>query len=97
MLAAPAVTAWNVLAGLSTSVSVSVPLAVGVPGVPLATPPASITEPVLVPLITAASLLPLIVTVTVFAVPSAVKTLNVSLSVPPALRACTVALLLFSV
>ena len=44
--ALPAGTAWKVLAALSTSVSVSVPVAVGVPAVPLATPPASITVPV---------------------------------------------------
>ena len=43
MLAVPAVTTWNVFGVLSTSVSVSVPVAVGVPGVPLATPPASVT------------------------------------------------------
>ena len=60
------VTAWKVLAGLSTSVSVSVPLAVGVP-VPLLTPPASVTVPPMVPEITAASLAPLMVIVTVCA------------------------------
>ena len=46
----------KVLGVLSTSVSVSVPVAVGVPGVALATPPASITEPVVVPEMMAASL-----------------------------------------
>ena len=50
---------------LSTSVSVSVPVAVGVPGVPLATPPASMTEPVNVPVITAASLTPVMLKVRV--------------------------------
>ena len=39
----------KLLAGLSTSVDVKVPVAVGLPAVPLATPPASITEPLLVP------------------------------------------------
>ena len=51
----------KVLGGSSTSMSVSVPVAVGVPGVALATPPASITEPVAVPEMMAASLVPLMV------------------------------------
>ena len=42
-------------AGLSTSVEFRSPVAVGVPGVPLATPPASTTLPVVSPVITAAS------------------------------------------
>ena len=48
----------KVLAALSTSISVSVPVANGVPA---AVPPASTTEPVVVPEMTAASLLPAIV------------------------------------
>ena len=67
------------------------------PGVPLATPPASITLPVVAPLITAASLAPLMVMVTTCEVPSTVKTVNVSVSVCPTLSACTSALLLSSV
>ena len=64
---------------------------------PLATPPASITAPVAVPVITAASLAPLMVTVTSCAVPSTVVTVKVSVSVCPTLSACTAALLLSSV
>ena len=64
---------------LSTSVSVSVPVAVGVPGVPLARPPASITVPLDVPEITAASLAPLIVMVTIWcSCRPAVRTVKVS-------------------
>ena len=83
--------------GLSTSVEFRSPVAVGVPGVPLATPPASITVPVAVPVITAASLAPLMVMVTSCAVPSTVMAVNVSVSVCPTLSACTAALLLSSV
>ena len=54
----------NLLASLSTSVSVSAPVATEVPEVPLARPPASIKLPVIAPLITAASFVPLIVTIT---------------------------------
>ena len=82
---------------LSTSVANKSPVTVGVPGVPLATPPASTTVPALLPVITAASLVPLIVTVTTFAEPSAANTVNVSVSVPPTLSACTAAFALFSV
>ena len=53
------------------------------PGVPLATPPASTTVPVKSPLITAASLAPLMVMVTTWAVPSTVVAVNVSVSVSP--------------
>jgi hypothetical protein len=60
--------------------------------VALATPPASVTAPVLVPLMMAASLLPVMVTVTVCVVPSAVVTVKVSLSVADAAKACTEAL-----
>ncbi len=87
VLAAPAATAVKALAVPSTSVDVNVPVAVGVPGVPLATPPASVTAPVLVPVTTAASLLPVIVTVTNWGVPSAVVTVKVSLSVAAAASA----------
>ena len=87
----------KVLGVLSTSVSVSVPVAVGVPGVALSTPPASITEPVVVPEMMAASLLPLMVTVTTWAVPSTVVTVKVSVSVSPTLSACTALLALLSV
>ena len=64
---------------------------------PLATPPASVTAPVAVPVITAASLAPLMVMVTTCAVPSTVVTVKVSVSVWPTLSACTAALLLSSV
>ena len=73
------------------------PVAVGVPGVPLLTPPASMTVPLVAPLITAASLAPLMVMVTSWAVPSTVVAVNVSVSVCPTLSACTAALLLSSV
>ena len=56
----------------------SVPVAVGVPAVPLLTPPASVTEPLLAPVITAASLRRWMVTVTSCAVPSAVVTVKLS-------------------
>ena len=65
-------TACQASDGLSTSVELRSPVAVGVPGVPLLTPPASITVPVVAPLITAASLVPWMVMVTSCAVPSAV-------------------------
>ncbi len=61
------------------------------------TPPASVTDPLAVPLITAASFAPLMVMVTSCAVPSTVVAVNVSVSVPPTLSACTVVLLLSSV
>ena len=93
----PAVTAAKAFATPSTSAAVNVPVAVGVPGVALATPPASRTAPMVVPEITAASLLPVIVTVTSCAVPSAAFTVNVSFKVAAATNACTVALLLLSV
>ena len=63
----------KVLDGLSTSVSVSVPVAVGVPGV---APPSSITEPVVVPEMMAASLVPSMVIVTTCGVPSMVVTVK---------------------
>ena len=66
-------------------------------GVPLATPPASTTLPVMLPVITAASLAPSMVIVTSCAVPSTVVTVNVSVRVWPTLSACTAALLLSSV
>ena len=49
---------------LSTSVEFRSPVAGGVPGVPLLTPPASVTDPLATPLITAASFLPVMVMVT---------------------------------
>ena len=52
------------------------PVAVGVPGVPLATPPASVTSPVTSPVITAASLVPWMVIATTWAVPSAARTVK---------------------
>ncbi len=69
----------------------SVPVAVGAPGVAL---PASITEPVVVPAMIAASLLPVIVIVTSCAVPSMVVTVKLSFRVSPALSACTALLAL---
>jgi hypothetical protein len=48
---------------------------------PLPTPPASTTVPVVSPLITAASLVPVMVTVTTCAVPSTVVTVKVSVRV----------------
>ena len=81
--------AVKVLGVLSTSVSVSVPVAVGLQDTELATPPASMTEPSLVPQMMAASLVPLMVTVTSCAVPSREVTLKVSVSVSPTLSACT--------
>ena len=82
---------------LSTSVAARSAVAVGVPTVPFATPPASITVPVTVPVITAASLRPWIVIVIVCSVPSAVCTVNVSVSESPALRAWTSVFVLSSV
>src|SRR5436309_5176113 len=72
-----------------SSPALKVPLAVGVPAVPLPTPPASTTEPVAVPEITAASLVPLIVIVTTLAVPSTVLTVNVSVVLWPLFRPST--------
>ena len=75
-------------------VSVSVPVAVGVPGV---SQPASITEPVVVPKMKAASLLPWMAMVSTCAVPSMVVTLKVSVRVSQTLSACTAQLALSSV
>ena len=72
-------------------------MAIGVPGVPLLTPPASMTDPLAEPLITASSLAPLMVMVTSCAVPSTVVTVNVSVNVCPTLSACTAALVLSKV
>ena len=72
-------------------------MSVGVPGVPLATPPASVTSPVASPVMTAASFCAWMVIVTTCAVPSAVSAVNVSVSVAAPLSACTAALLLSSV
>ena len=74
------------VAALSTSVSVSVPVTVGVPAVPLFTPPASTTAPVSWPETSAASLAPWIVMATSCSVPSCVWTEMVSVSVSPTLR-----------
>ena len=60
----------KVLGGLSTSVSVSVPVVVCVPGVAFTTPRTSITEPVPVPEMMAASLTPSILIVKVWVVES---------------------------
>src|SRR5439155_23429230 len=87
LLAATAKTAWTVLGGRSSALSVKVPLAAGAPSVPLLTPPASTTDPAEVPEITAASFDPLIVIVTVCAVPSSVSTVNVSVVLWPLLSA----------
>ena len=99
MLAVAVPTAVQASLGLlsSTSVEFRSPVAVGVPGVPLSTPPASITAPMKSPVITAASLVPLMVMVTSCWVPPTVVTVNVSVSVCPTLSACTAALLLSSV
>ena len=96
-LAAGELTAVQASFGLSTSVELRLPVAVGVPGVPLLTPPASATVPVTGPVMTAVSLAPLMVMVTSCAVPSIVVTVNVSVRVCPTLSACTAALLLSSV
>ena len=84
-------TAWKALAVLSTSVLVSVPVAVAVVA-------SSVTAPVVWPMICAASFVPAIVTVTSCSVPSADFTVNVSLSASLfSLSALTVGLALFSV
>ena len=71
-----------------------VAVAVGVPGVALLTPLASVTEPVTVPEITAASFAPWMVIVRVGRVRQAAVgdggSWNVSVVVWPTLRACTV-------
>ena len=90
-------TTFQASVGLSTSVEFRSPVAVGVPGVPLLTPPASVTDPLTAPLIAAASLAPLMVMVTTWKVPSTVVAVKLSVSVCPTLSACTVALLLSSV
>ena len=92
-----AVTAVNELTVPSTSIKVNVPVAVGVPGVALARPPASVTAPVVVPLITATSLVPVMVTVMTRGVPSAAVTVKVSVKVAAAARACTVEFVLLRV
>ena len=56
---------WNRASPASASLMVSAPDVPGVPGVPLATPPASTTLPLPVPPMTAASLTPLTVSVKV--------------------------------
>ena len=86
-LAVAVLTAVQASLGLSTSVELRSPVAVGVPGVPLVTPPSSITDPMKSPLITAASLPPVMVMVTSCAVPSTVVAVNVSVSVSPTLSA----------
>jgi hypothetical protein len=73
----------NELAGLSTSVSVSVPVAVGVPAAVLLTPPASITVPLIVPATEAGSFEPSILMVTDDIVPSALVTAKLSVYVWP--------------
>ena len=87
-------TAWPA----STSAIVSVPLAVGVPGLALLTPPASVTAPVAVPPIVALSFEPVTVTSMIcVAVPSLLETLSVSWTVWPAMRLCVAARVLSSV
>ena len=73
------------------------PVAVGMPGVPLATPPASTTVPLVSPLITAASFCAAMVMVTTCAVPSTVSAVKLSVSVAAPLSACTAGLLSSSV
>ena len=83
----------------STSVLVSVPVAVGVPVLALATPPASVTAPVLVPAITAASLLPVMLNVAAtldVAVLSVTCTVKLSVTLWPAVSACVAAPALLS-
>ena len=95
----PAVTAVKALAVPSTSVLVSVPVAVGVPDVALDTPPASVTAPVLVPEITASSLLPVMLNTAApvdVAVPSVTCTVKLSVTLCPAVSACVAAPALFS-
>ena len=72
----------------------SVPVAVGMPGVAL---PVSVTAPVVVPVMTAESLLPVMVIDTTWGVPSTVVTVKLSVRMPPALSACTALLALSSV
>ena len=78
----------------STSVEVSVPLAVGVPTVALLVPPASVTEPVFAPLMTAASLAPTMLILNACVVvkdPSLTDTVNESVGVDVASNAFTLA------
>ena len=83
-------TAWKASSVLSTSLAVSVPVAVlGVAS--------SSTVPLVVPPITAASLVPVILIVTSCSVPSADSTVNVSVSSSLSLSALTVAFVLSSV
>ena len=72
-------------------------LAVGVLIVPFAVPPASSTEPLVVPVITAASFAPLIVISISLVVPSTVATVNLSCSVSSSFSAWTSLLLSSSV
>ena len=58
----------------------------GMPGVPLATPPASTTAPVVSPVITAASLAPVMVMVIACAVPSTVVTVKLSVQRLPGIE-----------
>ena len=59
----PAATACQVSSGLSTSSELRLPVAVGVPGVPLLTPPASTTLPVMSPVTVGVSFCAWMVTV----------------------------------
>ena len=79
MLAACAATATKVTEDVSGSNSVSEPVAVGVPGTAFATPPASMTEPVVVPLIVAGSSVPRMLMVTDEVVPSELATEKTSM------------------
>ncbi len=99
-LAVPAGTAVKALVVPSTSLDVKLPVAVGVPAMALATPPASVTAPVLVPEITAASLLPVIVNTAsvldVLAARSITCTAKLSVALWLPVKAWVAALALFS-
>ena len=71
-------TGVNVFGALSTSVSVSLPLAVGLP---CSLQSGSVTEPVMQPWMMAGSFVPWMVIVTTCAVPSMVVTVKVSVRV----------------
>ena len=77
---------------LSTSVSIKVPVAVGVPTIALPTPLASVTEPAEVPVMMAALLVPVKLTTkdcVLESAPSLTLTVNESLAVTPAPKAFT--------
>ena len=96
-MAAPAATGCQVSFGLFDVGGIEIPGHGGMPGVPLATPPASITDPVARPLITAASFAPVIVIDTTCSVPSTRGDREGVGQRRPTLSACTAVLLLSSV